>query len=224
MHQVAGRRTDQETTPVRTIAVFGATGRTGKPFTQLALQKGYEVRALVRNPSKLGLDHPQLTLIEDDLTDPEKVEETIRGSQAVLLLVGMSPNVRKPPNLRETAVRNVLAAMDATGVKRLIRLANFTGAPDVGDKGGRFMKVMLSLMNKDAVADEATATNLVRQSNAEWTIVRNAMITAAAPKGTYTTGAYGEGKNSVTAADLAAFILAEVEAPKHIGQMPFVRN
>ena len=167
-----------------TIAVFGATGRTGKPFTQLALQKGYEVRALVRNPSKLGLDHPQLT----------------------------------------TAVRNVLAAMDATGVKRLIRLANFTGAPDVGDKGGRFMKVMLSLMNKDAVADEAPATNLVRTSSTEWTIVRNAMITADARTGTYTAGAYGEGKNSVTAADLAAFILAEVEAPQHIGQMPFVRN
>ena len=30
-----------------TIAVFGATGRTGKPFTRLALEKGYHVRAVV---------------------------------------------------------------------------------------------------------------------------------------------------------------------------------
>ncbi|HEV3376079.1 MAG TPA: NAD(P)H-binding protein [Thermoleophilaceae bacterium] len=207
-----------------TIAVFGATGRTGKPFTKLALDKGYEVRALVRNPSKLEINDPDLTVIEGDLTDVTKVEETIRGSGAVLLLVGMSPTVRKPAHVRETAARNVLAAMEATGVKRLIRLSNFTGARAVGDKGGRFMRAMLSLMNKDAVADEATAANLVKESSTEWTIVRNAMITAGAPKGTYSVGAYGDGKNSVTAADLAAFILAEVEAPKHIGQMPFVRN
>ena len=207
-----------------TIAVFGATGRTGKPATQLALKHGYAVRALVRSRSKLDINHPNLVVIEGDLTDAAKVEEAIRGSDAVLLLVGMSPSLRKPVGLRETAARNVLAAMNATGVKRLIRLSNFTGAPDVGDKGGRFMKVMLSLMNKDAVADEAAATDLVRTSSTEWTIVRNAMITAESPKGTYSTGTYGDGKNSVTAADLAAFILAEVETPKYIGQMPFVRN
>ena len=32
--------------PVRTIAVFGATGRTGKPVTELALRKGYEVQVM----------------------------------------------------------------------------------------------------------------------------------------------------------------------------------
>ena len=119
-----------------TIAVFGATGRTGKPFTRLALEKGYEVRALVRTRAKLGIDDPHLTVIEGDLTDRPKVEETVRGSEAVLLLVGMSPGVRKPADVRQTSVRNVLAAMDASGVKRLIRLANFSGAPDDGDKGG----------------------------------------------------------------------------------------
>ena len=207
-----------------TIAVFGATGRTGKPFTRLALEKGYAVRALVRDRSKLDIDDPRLTVIAGDLTDAAKVEETIGGSEAVLLLVGMSPRVKKPERLRETAVQNVLAAMERTGVKRLIRLSNFAGAPDDRDKGGRFMKVMLSLMSKGAVADETAATNLVKESGTEWTIVRNAMITGDAPKGTYSAGAYGEGKNSVTAGDLAAFILRDVETRQHIGQMPFVRN
>ena len=207
-----------------TITVFGATGRTGKPFTELALQKDYDVRALVRSRSKLGIEDPHLTVIEGDLTDPAKVEEAVRGSDAVALLVGMSPGVRKPAHVRETSTRNVLAAMRSAGVKRLVRLSNYTGAPDNRDKGGRFMKVVLSLMNKAAVVDEATAAGLVRQSDTEWTIVRNAMITGGEPKGTYTAGAYGEGKNSVTAADLAAFILVELESREYIGQTPFVRN
>jgi putative NADH-flavin reductase len=178
----------------------------------------------VRTPSKLTIDNPNLTIITGDLTDPTKVEETVRGTDAVLLLVGMSPSVRKPAGLRESAARNVVTAMKATGGRRLIRLSNFTGAPEPGDKGGRFMKVMLSLMNKNAVADETAATNLVRQSDTDWTIVRNAMITSGPATGTYSAGAYGEGKNSVTAGDLADFILGEVEGRKYIGHAPFVRN
>ncbi len=210
--------------PVRTIAVFGATGRTGKPVTELALKKGYRVRALVRTPSKLAIDDPNLTVIQGDLTDAAKVEETVRGTDAVLLLAGMSPSVRKPAGLRESAARNVVTAMKAAGVRRLIRLTNFTGAPEPSDKGGRFMKVMLSLMNKNAVADETAATNFVKQSDTDWTIVRNAMITSGPATGTYSTGAYGAGKNAVTAGDLADFIVTEVEGRKYVGQAPFVRN
>jgi uncharacterized protein YbjT (DUF2867 family) len=209
---------------VTTIAVFGATGRTGRPFTEHALKEGHHVRALVRNRARLDIDDAHLTVIEGDLSDPARVEETIRGADAVLLLVGMSPSVRKPPHLRETAARNVLAAMKATGVRRLIRLTNFAAARDVNDKGGRFMKTMLSLMSKSVVADEATATQLVKASKTDWTIVRNAMISADAPKGSYSAGAYGDGKNSVTAGDLAAFMLAELETGRYVGQMPFVRN
>jgi putative NADH-flavin reductase len=214
----------EERAPVKTIAVFGATGRTGKPVTELALQRGYQVRALVRTPSKLTIDNPNLTVIEGGLTDPAKVEETVRGTDAVLLLVGMSPSVRKPAGLRESTARNVVAAMKATGVRRLIRLSNFTGAPEPGDKGGRFMKVMLSLLNRYAIPDETSATNIVKQSDTDWTIVRNAVITPGPATGTYSAGAYGEGKNSVTAGDLAAFILGALESREYIGKAPFVRN
>jgi len=32
---------------MKTIAVFGASGNTGKPFTEMALKEGYAVKALV---------------------------------------------------------------------------------------------------------------------------------------------------------------------------------
>ncbi len=37
----------------KTIAIFGATGRTGIPLVEQALQEGYTVKALVRNKNKL---------------------------------------------------------------------------------------------------------------------------------------------------------------------------
>ena len=37
------------------IAVFGASGRTGRPLVEKALAKGYEVTALVRDPAKIHI-------------------------------------------------------------------------------------------------------------------------------------------------------------------------
>ena len=209
---------------MKSIAVFGATGRTGKPFTELALTEGYQVRALLRTPSKLEIQNPNLQLIQGDLADAAKVEETIRGTEAVLLLVGMSPSVRSPADIRSVMTRNVLTAMQKADVMRVIRLASFVGAKDEKDKVGFGMKLMQSFYNKNVVQDETASTNLIKQSNLDWTIVRNSMIFTSAPKGAYTAGYFGEGKNSVTAGDLAAFILEELKNGKYIRQMPFVHN
>ena len=131
------------------IAVFGATGRTGKPFTELALKEGYEVRVLLRTPSKLGIQHPNLQIIEGDLTDAAKAEQTIHGTDAVLFLIGMSPDVRVPTDVRAVMTRNVLNAMQKTGVKRIIRLVNFAAAKDERDKLGLMMKLMVSMMKNN---------------------------------------------------------------------------
>jgi len=210
---------------MKSIAVFGATGRTGRPFTELALKEGYQVKALLRTPSKLGIQNPNLQVIEGDLTNAAKVEETIRGTEIVLFLVGMSPNVRTPVDVRVVMTRNVLVAMQKTGVKRIIRLVNFAAAKDEKDKLGFMMKLMLSMMkNNVAQQDEAASAELIKQSNLDWTIARNAMITSKPSKGSYFAGYVGEGKNDVTASDLAAFILEELKNGKYMRQTPFVHN
>lgn len=45
------------------LAIFGVSGRTGMPLVEQALEAGYEVIALVRNPAKLSLQHNKLTLV-----------------------------------------------------------------------------------------------------------------------------------------------------------------
>jgi len=75
-----------------TIALLGATGRTGKHVLRLALEQGYAVRALVRTPGKLDpnvamANHEKLTVIEGDITSDtarETVQETCRGATYVI--------------------------------------------------------------------------------------------------------------------------------------------
>lgn len=42
------------------IAVLGATGQTGQQLVKQALQQGHIITAIVRNPSKLAINHENL--------------------------------------------------------------------------------------------------------------------------------------------------------------------
>ena len=56
-----------------TITVFGASGAIGKLFISQALDEGLGVRAYMRNPSKFDLKHQNLTIIQGDLHDFDKI-------------------------------------------------------------------------------------------------------------------------------------------------------
>lgn len=79
---------DKETV---TLAVFGASGRTGRHVVECALEKGWTVKALVRNPSKFQLQHDQLTVIEGDFSNTEAIKQTVRGAMYVISCAG-GPN------------------------------------------------------------------------------------------------------------------------------------
>lgn len=213
---------------MKTIAVFGATGRTGRPFTELALKEGYQVKALVRDPSKLEIQNPNLQIIQGDLTDQAKVEETVGGTAAVLHLVGLSPYSPWPDNFRTLTTRHIIAAMQKYNVKRIIRLANVIVPDDKGDKptfGQRLSLSIEKVMMRKAVVDEINSANLIQQNNLDWTLVREFYIILKPAKGTYQVGYFGApGNNNITNGDLAAFILEELKSGKYIRQLPFVRN
>ena len=81
-----------------TIALIGATGRTGSEFLKLALEEGYCVKALVRTPSKVTIRNSRLQLIHGDLEDVDALETLADGSNYVVcmaaatLVDGVYPN------------------------------------------------------------------------------------------------------------------------------------
>ena len=65
------------------LAVFGATGGTGREIVAQALDAGHEVTVLVRDPARLSVKHNKLYLVIGDVLNLEKVEEALAGSEAV---------------------------------------------------------------------------------------------------------------------------------------------
>ncbi|HCG05867.1 MAG TPA: DUF2867 domain-containing protein, partial [Desulfovibrio sp.] len=76
----------------------GATGYVGGRLAPLLLERGWNVRALARNPAKLAgrpwAAHPGCTIVPGDVLDEASLREALRGCDAVFYLVhSMNPAV-----------------------------------------------------------------------------------------------------------------------------------
>ena len=60
----------------------------GGYLLEAALQRGYRVRALARNPAKLAPFSSRITIITGDARDPAVVRELVQGSDVVISALG----------------------------------------------------------------------------------------------------------------------------------------
>jgi uncharacterized protein YbjT (DUF2867 family) len=107
------------------IAVFGATGLTGRLVVEQALALGHEVAALVRDPGRITLQHPRLVMIGGSPTAARDVELCVKGADAVIHCLGIGgKGDGKPTTLISDSVKVVLAAMRQQGVPRILCMSN----------------------------------------------------------------------------------------------------
>jgi putative NADH-flavin reductase len=205
------------------IVIFGATGGTGKHVVQQALEAGHQVTAFVRSPSKLEIEHSNLSVFQGDVTVAEKVEQVIAEQEAVISTLG--PTRPPVPGMMETAAKNIVAAMDKHGLKRLISTTG-AGVRDPQDQPKFFdkvMKTLLTLMARDVLRDSEANVNIIRASDLDWTIVRFPRLMDGEHTGKYREGYIGKDSGSqISRADGADFILKELSKEEYLQSAPIV--
>lgn len=112
----------------KTFLVFGATGRTGRHFTSLALNEGHRVRVLVRDPGTLDPATPHLEIHRGSITDPIDLDRLVHGSDFVVSLLG-NARLQKSQEINTAFVRQLVPAMRRQGVKRFLYQAGGLSAP-----------------------------------------------------------------------------------------------
>jgi putative NADH-flavin reductase len=174
------------------IAIFGATGVTGRCLVEQALDQGYDVTAFARNPAVVTTQHVRLSIVRGDVFDPATVQDAVANQDAVLCTIGGHDRLRvalsghpREPGLCTIGTRNILDAMKAFGVSRLICLS----AWGIGDSKGRvpviFRNVIFPLLMKEEYEDKEAQEQLIQQSNLDWTIVRPSRLTNGPRTGSF---------------------------------------
>lgn len=203
------------------FTVFGATGGTGRHLVRQALEAGHEVTAVVRDPARLPVQHERLEVITAEVTDPEPLRPAVEGRDAVFSALG--PPGRKPSTITSSGTRAILRAMEATGTKRFLAVsAAPLGPPAEGESlftRGLVLPVIRRVF-RNVYADLAVMEREIRESAADWTVVRPPMLLDTALTGTYrtATGANLRGGQKIARADLAHAMLALTDDPAAIKQ------
>lgn len=101
------------------IALFGATGGTGREILRQACEGGHDVTAVVRDPARVGETHARLAVLQADVMDPAAIAPAIRGHDAVVSALGSRAG-RVPTTICTGSARSIVATMEAEGVRRLL--------------------------------------------------------------------------------------------------------
>jgi len=198
------------------IAVIGGTRGTGSHVVEQALEAGHAVTLLARRPESLSVPD-NLRVVGGDILDLESVLETVSGVNAVVVSIGIPPT-RHPVTVFSEGVRCVISAMEKSGIRRLVTVSGI-GAGDSRGHGGFFYdRILNPLLLKTNYADKDRMEEIVRITDLDWTIVRPGFLTNGPRSGLYQvlTDMTGVRCGRISRADTAAFILGELENPRHI--------
>jgi putative NADH-flavin reductase len=206
------------------ICVFGASGATGLALTQQAVARGHDVTAFVRSEAAKEKLPPGVTIVVGSLLNRGDIERAVIGMDAVICVIGPRPS--SPEAFCAEATRNIIEAMQAQGMRRLLCL---TGAM-VGDYPhlSWFMRAMRNSYRKQQPAlahDRAEQERLVAASGLDWTVVKPSRLTNGRAAGRVRSGENLQvgAFSSISRADLARFMLDEVESPEYMSKRVVVR-
>ncbi len=155
------------------IALFGATGFTGVSVLKLALEAGHEVKALVRNPAKVTMEHERLTLVKGDALSKDDIERLLDGTDVVLHCLGVGGKGNgKPTTLVSDSVRLVTEVMEARAMRRLVCMSN-VGAGGSGKWWVNKLVVPAFLRWLQPLIDDKDRMEAqLRQTDLEWVALR----------------------------------------------------
>jgi putative NADH-flavin reductase len=199
----------------RTLALFGASGGTGAHLIPLLLERGFTVRAMVRDRSSIPLEHERLELLEGDLMDPVTTTRAIDGADGVISLAG--PRRLGPTRIYSEGGRNIVSGMRNANVKRGV----FVTA--LGTSKEFRMPPVLGFLARNVVGwflrhgwrDGARFEEELAHTDLDWTVVRPPALNRLARRGRYRRGIAEHLRSPfrLSRADLAQAVLDQLDDP-----------
>ena len=200
------------------VVIAGGHGKIALILEHLLAARGDSAAGLIRNPAQaagLTAVGAEPLVIDLESASAEAVAAHLRGADAVVFAAGAGPGSgadRKETVDRDAAILLADAAR-AAGVRRYVMISAMGAAnpPSAGQPGQD--PVFAAYLRAKAAADEAVCA----RPELDWTIVRPGLLTDDAALGLVRV-AKSTGRGAIPRADVAAVLLAVLDAPATIGK------
>ncbi len=218
------------------VVLIGATAKSAPDFFAQALEAGHTVIGIARRPEEVSLRHERFTVLKGDVYDRESIERALTGDEIVIFYLGccssgdINDEIVEEIDLFSRGISNVIEAMENKGNRRLIAVST-TGVEKIfvakpADVAPLVDKLMWNRRRK--FEDTRRMEIIIEASGLDYIIIRPARVVGGAPPGTVNVAVnaitYDPYNRKLTRADLAEFILGQLESETYIGTIVGVYN
>jgi uncharacterized protein YbjT (DUF2867 family) len=206
------------------VIVFGATGTVGRLAVEELLNAGHEVTAFARSAERL-MPVSGLRRLSGDARDAAQVAAAIAGHDAVVITLGAG--MKRRDTIRSAGTLNVIAGMQAQGVRRLICQSTLGVAESWENLNFFWKRIMFGAVLRPVFRDHVLQEQLVRASGLDWTIVRPSAFDAGPATGAFREG-FGPKERHLTLkisrADIAGFLARQLTDARYLRQAVAISN
>jgi len=201
------------------IALFGASGATGKLLTERSLAAGHTLSALVRNPAAFPYAS-RVRVIKGSAFDSSAIAETLQGADAVLSALGAKSPFRNE-NVLPRAIPLIVAAMQVHGPRRIIALGSAGALSTSLDKQPAYRRwivqtIVYNVFLKYPVLEQISQYKTLSASTLDWTMVMPPMLSNAPARGRYRIDGEALPRNGarISRSDVADFMMQQLATPR----------
>ncbi|XP_011170556.1 flavin reductase (NADPH) [Solenopsis invicta] len=162
---------------MRRVVIFGSTGTTGLCSLRTAVEKGLEVKAFVRDKTKIPEDlKDKVEAVVGDVTNAEDVANAVAGTDAVVVVLGTRRSL-SPTTALSQGMQNIIDAMKAHNVELIsVCLSEFLFHD--------FEKT--PAIYKNVTKEHQRMYDITKSSGLKWVAIFPPYIGYEAPKSKYT--------------------------------------
>lgn len=205
------------------VLVVGAGGKTGRLVVEQAAKAGHTVTALLHE----GKPHETFTveaeIVHGDVRNPSRLDQAMTGQQAVIdCLGGDTPFLET--TLESDAAKVVIETMKKNGTGRLMVLSVLGVGESKQQAGWFYEHLLMPMYLPGALRDKAGMEAAIEASGLDFTIVRPPVLKDAEATGQVHVVPAGEIAHEITRADLAQFLVDQLESSQYSGQHITVSN
>ena len=207
------------------LLVIGGTRGCGREVVSQGSARGHDITLLARQPQRAP-SAARLTVIEGDARDARLMRGAVQDQDAVLVCLGVRPT-RRPVQLFSDALRVIIDGMRCADVERLLYVSGIGSGDSRGHGGFWYDHLLLPVLHRTVQVDKERAEALVAGSGLRWTICRPGFLTNGPMLARYRIFTQLKAvprfrAGSIARADIAHFLLDEVERNEFVGKSPLV--
>lgn len=206
-----------------TVALLGASGRVGRLAVRDCLKRGYSVRCQTRDAEKLSGRKNDVSISVFDPRDAAELDRFVEYSDAVIMALGIGST--GPTTLFSDVTKSVVGSMGRHGVRRLIAITGVGAGETRGHGGFLYDRVIYPLFTRNRYRDKERQEQIIAASNLDWIIVRPAAFSDRAAVGQPEVHLKIESNvvlRRITPAEVAKFVVEQVEDDRYLHAMPFI--